>query len=268
MTISINNYLRQLSSDYYLKNDSTELERINKSIANLYKNLETDLGLLIKRKFIFGSFDRDTILPRKFDLNSDVDIMVVFKHTEYERTPETYRAWLKLFADRYYKDRYGSEVYRSFPTVTIKLNNIKYDLVPAKEEVQLYSSQLYIPNGIGWQMTNPNDVKENLTNVNKKYNYIIKPIIRLLKAWNSKAGNPIDSYDLELQITQMNFYNDTIESGFFWAAKRITVPYYFAQWKKDKITQLSKTIDIIQDHLSKDEIFSAKYELHKILPET
>lgn len=268
MASSLNIYLRQLSSDYYLKNDSTELAKINSSVANLFQKLDKDLGLLIKRKFIFGSFERDTILPRKFDSDSDIDIMVVFNHTEYERTPNTYRAWLKNFADKHYKDRYGSEVYKSFPTVTIKLNNIKYDLVPAKEETLFFSPQLYIPNDYGWISTNPNDVKDNLLNINKKYNYIVKPIIRLLKAWNSKAGNPLDSYDLELQIAKMNFSGDNIESGFYWAAKRLTISSFAAQWKKDKISQLSKSIYSIEEYLAKDQPFSAKLELHKLLPYT
>lgn len=266
MATSLNYYLKQLSSNYYLKNDSEELKRINSSIDNLFKNLDKDLEYLMKKRFIFGSFDRDTILPRKYDSNSDIDIMVVFNHTEYERTPETYRNWLKHFADKYYKDRYGSEVIKTFPTVTLKLNNIKYDLVPAKEEITFYSSQLYIPGEYGWVSTNPNDVKANLINVNKKYDNIVRPIIRLLKAWNSKAGNPLSSYDLELQITQMNFFNDDIEKGFFWAARRLNIPYGAAKWKKDELNKLSSIISQIETYLENDNSLQAIIEIHKILP--
>ena len=118
MAVSIDNYLRVLASNYYLKNDSEEVKKINTSITNLLSNLDKELGILINRRFIFGSYDRDTILPRKFDSKSDIDIMVVFNHTDYERTPDTYRAWLKNFADKYYKDRYGSEVVKSFKAST------------------------------------------------------------------------------------------------------------------------------------------------------
>ncbi|WBX96038.1 SMODS domain-containing nucleotidyltransferase [Chryseobacterium gambrini] len=270
MAVTINNYLRELSSNYYLKNDSGELLKINTSIVNLFKNLDTDLGLLINRRFVFGSFDRDTILPRKYDSESDVDIMVVFNHTDYERTPGTYRAWLKNFADKYYKNRYGSEVLNDFPTVTIKLNNIKYDLVPAKEEIYLYSKNtLYIPssyNRDGWQITAPSDVKDELVRVNKDYNYIVKPVIRLLKAWNCKMGYPFDSYSLELQITKMNFFNDNIEKGFIWAAKMLSIPSYSAQWKKDKVNHLSTTIYKIEKYLGDNDLVNAKIELHKLLP--
>src|SRR5690606_26449091 len=99
--------------------------------------------------------------------------------------PETYRGWLKNFADRHYKDHYGSEVVKSFPTVTVRLNNINFDLVPAKEEQNFnFGSTLYIPDKTnGWQSTNPNDVKQSLKDANTKYNQVVRPIIRLLKAW-------------------------------------------------------------------------------------
>lgn len=266
MAVTINNYLKQLSSDFYLKDDSIEVIRIENSITTLFKNLNTDLGSLMSRCFIFGSYDRDTILPRKYDSKSDVDIMVVFNHTDYERTPETYRNWLKLFADKYYKDRYGSEVIKDFPTVTIKLNNIKYDLVPAKEQKFVYSSLLYIPGHYGWQTTDPTDVKNELTRVNKQYNNIVRPVIRLLKAWNSKAGYPMESYDLELQITKMNFSGDNVEKGFLWAAKRLSISSYSAQTKKDKLKSLSDSAYKIEKFLENDDAINATVELHKLLP--
>src|SRR6056297_2276540 len=156
MAASIDTYLKTLSYNYYLKKDSTEIDKINRSKENLLKNLDAELNILINRRFVFGSYDRDTILPRSIDSKSDIDLMVVFNHTEYERTPETYRAWLKNFGDKYYKDRYGSDVVKSFPTVTIRLNNIHFDLVPAKEEDWILGSTLYIPNKTsGWQSTDP-----------------------------------------------------------------------------------------------------------------
>ena len=206
MAVSINSYLKDLSYKYYLKNDSIEIDKINRSLENLLNNLDNELGILIKRRFVFGSYDRDTILPRSYDNNSDIDLMVVFNTTEYERTPETYRAWLKNFADKYYKNRYGSEVVKSFPTVTIRLGHINYDLVPAKEETIFWTPTLYIPSkSSDWQQTNPNDVKTKLTEANTKYNSIVRPIVRLMKGWNSFKGYSFDSYELELFITGLNF---------------------------------------------------------------
>ena len=125
MAVSIDNYLRTLSYEkYYLKRNSIETTRIDNSIKSLFLNLATEFKSKIRAKSIFGSYDRDTILPRSIDPMSDVDIMVIFNHTDFERTPETYRNWLKEFAEKHYKNKYGSSVEKTFPTITIKLENI------------------------------------------------------------------------------------------------------------------------------------------------
>jgi len=268
MVVSINSYLRDLSYRYYLKNDSKEIDKINRSLEGLLGNLDKELGILIKRRFVFGSYDRDTILPRTFDNNSDIDLMVVFNTTEYERTPETYRAWLKNFANKYYKDKYGSEVVKSFPTVTIRLGHINYDLVPAKEETNFWTSSLYIPSiGGGWQTTDPNDVKNKLTEANTKYNSIVKPIIRMMKAWNASKDYPFDSYELELFLTGLNYYGDDIQKDFFYAVGQLSTNWNDPQTKKDKVTSLKYNIDQVKSYLEKDDTTKAKQWLHRVLPE-
>jgi len=246
------------------------VKKIEKSIENLFANLEEDFKYLIKRKVIFGSYDRDTILPRIYDKHSDVDIMIIFKTVTQEYLPETYRSWLKTFADKYYHERYGSEVVRSSPTVTIRLNNINYDLVPAKEtDYQYVPNKIYIPSkgSNEWQITDPDDIKNKLTEANKKYNQIVRLIIRLLKAWNSYNDYPYDSYDLELKITEMNFYQDNVESGLFWAADRLSALWNDSQLKKDKIASLKYNIGKVKEALNQDDLYNAKKWLHKVLPE-
>ena len=45
--------------------------------------------------FVFGSYSRNTMLPRSYDPSSDVDYMVVFKNVIYQ--PQTYLNKLKDF---------------------------------------------------------------------------------------------------------------------------------------------------------------------------
>lgn len=268
MPTSINNYLKDLSYRFFLNPNSDELQRINTSINNLFNNLDRELGILINRKFIFGSYDRRTILPRSIDEGSDIDIMVIFNHTDYERTPETYRNWLKNFADKHYKNRYGSDVVKSFPTVTISLNNIKYDLVPAKEDGSSFTGKtIYIPDkNSGWRETDPLDVKQKLTNANTKYNSIVKPIVRLMKSWNCSNGYPYDSYALELEITDMNFHGDTIESGFFYAIDQLKTSTFDPQSKTNKISSLRFNINKVRENLNNYDTERAKQWLHRVLP--
>lgn len=269
MAISIDNYLRILAANYYLKNNSAEVAKINTSVASMRSNLQTYLGAKMNRSFIFGSFDRDTILPRSIDQHSDVDVMVVFNHTDFERTPETYRSWLHDFAKKYYQERYGSSVSKTHPTVTIRLNNIHYDLVPAKEEVGFWNSTktLYIPKAGGnWRSTNPNDVKSALTNANMKYNGIVRPVIRLMKAWNCSNGYPYDSYDLERALTGMNFSGDNYERGLFYAVEQLPLSRNDSLSTKSKVDSLKTNIANVKSYLSQDNMDRAKHWLHRVLP--
>jgi len=268
MAVSIDNYLRTLSYKFYLKKDETEKNKINRSVDTLLNNLDKEMGCFIHERFIFGSYERDTILPRSIDSKSDVDIMVVFNHSEYDRSPTTYRKWLKDFADKYYKNRYGSTVKRSFPTVVIELNNIHYDLVPAKEDVGfVYGKALFIPDkNDGWQVTDPSDVSESITRANKKYNNIVKPIVRLLKAWNCTKDYPYDSYKLELEISRMNFSGDNIESGFFYAARNLPTSWSDTQTKTNKLKSLKYNLDNAKYYLELNDSDKAKQWLHRVLP--
>jgi hypothetical protein len=117
-----------------------------------------------------------------------------------------------------------------------------------------------------WQETNPYDVKQKLLDKNKQYNYIVKPIIRLLKAWNANNGHPFDSYDLELKITDLNFYNDNYESGFLYTVGQLSTDWNDPQSKKDKLTSLKYNLEKVKTHLENNDINQAKHWLHKVMP--
>ncbi len=267
MTVSINSFLKDLASTYYLKNSSDEVTKINNSIDSLLKNLDKSLWNKIKRHFVFWSYDRDTILPRSIDKNSDIDIMIVFNHTDYERTPETYRKRLYNFANEYYNERYNSVVLRSLPTVTIRLNNINYDLVPAKEITIWSVKNLYIPNSDNaWRETDPYDVRESLRLANVKYDYVVKPIIRLMKARNATHNYPFDSYALELMISKMSFYKDNHETGFFRACEHLDVNSNDTFNTINKVESLLYNIGKVKECLKNNDLTKAKERLNRVLP--
>ena len=266
MAVSIDNYLQRLSRKYYLKNNSDEVKRIESSIKRLLTKLNDEFGKSIKKPFIFGSYDRDTILPRVFDPQSDVDLMVIFKHKNPATTPEMYRQLLRNFAYKHYKDRYGTKVVNSSPTVTIRLKNITYDLVPAKEEKLFNRRALSIPGKDGWQTTDPNDVKKKLKGANTRYGQIVRPIVRLLKAWNCKAGYPYDSYLLELKIANIFFFNHSVESGLFYAIEQLHPTWEDTKTKKKQIESLKYNIDKAKAALNEDKLERAKHWLHKVFP--
>ena len=77
--MSVNSYLENLAGELILS--STEKDSIRISINTLYTRLNSYFESDIEEKFVFGSYSRVTILPRKVDENSDIDCMVVFDNS-------------------------------------------------------------------------------------------------------------------------------------------------------------------------------------------
>jgi predicted nucleotidyltransferase len=197
--MSINSYLQDLGSSLVLS--SNEKSSITTSISTLKTRLTSYFGEDVIDKIIFGSYTRETILPRKADENSDIDLMVVFKNPcSYK--PQSFLNRLKSFAEAKYST---SEIYQSSPTIVLELNHIKFELVPAYNFYSLY----YIPkNSSEWMYTNPNDFNNKLVECNKNNGYKIKPVVRLLKHWNiQKYSRGLSSFELEGKIANEMTYS-------------------------------------------------------------
>jgi predicted nucleotidyltransferase len=259
--ININSYLRNLASELFISNGSTERSKIDTSIIEIKRRLKLYFSDEIDSVDVFGSYKRGTILPRKYDERSDVDLIIQFnteKHSEY--TAETYREKLIKFVNHWYG---SSEVYKDFPTIVLELSNIKFDLVPAIMQVNLFlgSGTLFIPDSYNnWQSTEPYAFSQNLIQANSTYNNIVKPIVRLLKYWNASSGYPFASFKLEQLIADMNFYNDNYERGFFYAIEMLPE-------RNNKVTSLKSNAEKVQDHLENEEEEKAMKRLDRILPD-
>ena len=73
-------YLNNLSSQLLLS--AEERISIGVSLGFLQTNLKKWSHYVdIQEQSVFGSFDRETILPRRYDEGSDVDYMIVFNNT-------------------------------------------------------------------------------------------------------------------------------------------------------------------------------------------
>lgn len=181
---------------------SSEREKIKATTNHLLQVLKVGLVPLISDIRIFGSYDRNTILPRKFDPESDIDILVIFNHDNL-RTPETYRNNIKRVLTNSYS---SSLIKKDFPTIRMELGHIMYDFVPSYKDQ--YSQRYHIPDKTwGWRQTEPNDVKDTLTYANKYSDQnMVRQTIRLVKHWNASKNRPFDSYELERDIANMSFY--------------------------------------------------------------
>ena len=155
---------------------------------------------------------------------------------------------------------------KDLPSIVVELQSIKFDLVPAVINSTWMSSTIYIPNsGNEWQETDPNGFNSDLTTANQQYGNIVKPIIRLMKYWNTRNGSPYDSFELEQIVSKMNFSGDNYEKGFFYAVDQLPTSWRTDSLKK-KVEVLRNNKNWIVEYLNRENTIKAKEWLHKILP--
>ena len=266
MAISIEEKLKELAQKYYISVKSSEQPKIKASLESIKKKLITDFGDRIVSIEVFGSYERKTILPRNYDRKSDVDLLIVFDHENINVNPSTYRKHLHDFAESFYPN---SISYKSKPSVVLELNHINYDLVPAyrKDTGWFFENiRTYIPySDTEWMETDIEGFSEKLEDVNKRYDYNVKRIIRLLKAWNAKVNYPIKSYSLEREIASMNFSGDDIEDGFFYAIDNLSDDRK-TSIAEEKVETLKENAEYLKEALDDEDEEDVRKYLKRILP--
>jgi hypothetical protein len=234
--MSVNTHLTKIASELVLS--SEEDSSISTSITTLTTRMDSYFGTNIKERFQFGSSVRGTILPRKVDSSSDIDFMVVFDTIDGKKKPQTYLDRLRKFAESKYT---SSEIKQSHPTVVLSLNHISFELVPAVVEYSFYQIPSPATSYSEWIATDPNGANQALQTKNKDNNFLIKPLVRLVKYWNAKNGFPYSSYSLEQYIVGKFFYpNALVKDLFYQFWSGFNYSYDTAKWIKDKV-DLAKT---------------------------
>ena len=237
----------------------SEKSSITTSVNTIKSRLDGYFSDVTEKK-VFGSYSRETILPRKADENSDVDIMVVFSNPNGYK-PQSFLDRLKKFAEYYYST---SEIHQSSPSLVLELNHIKFELTPAYKSYGTY----YIPDGPSyWKSTDPDGFNSTLIECNKNNGYKIKPVVRLLKHWNiQKNGRDLASFLLEQTIAKELTYSYISCSSYtdYLKAGLKELKYKTDYWKVDT------AIDRINQALSYEEqgmTYSAESEIKKVFPE-
>jgi predicted nucleotidyltransferase len=264
--LTIEDKLQQYAKQFYISKNGPESPKIEASLKSIKNKLRQEFGDRIVGIEIFGSYERKTLLPREYDSLSDIYLLIVFDHENIDVRPSTYRKYLHQFAEKYYPN---SISYKSQPSVVLELNYINYDLVPAYTQEEGFfniTDEVYIPeDNYEWQHTNIDEFTQALDKKNKENDYNVKRVIRLLKAWNAKVGYPIQSYELEQLIADMDFGDDDIESVFFYAIDNLP-----DDWDTDKaeekVASLKENADLLYEALDEEEEYDVTRYLKKILP--
>ena len=268
---TVNGYLSKMCTDLYVNGD--EIQHIRTSINTISERIDLYFGNpnrciheVIKKK-IFGSYDRDTIISRKYDDSSDVDYLIVFEDSK-NYTPQTCLNWLRGFAELWYP---SSIVKQSSPTIVIELQNIKFELVPSYMDSM---GKIYIPkDDKTWQTTNVDNLSNDMITVNKKYNYVFKNAIRIIKYWNIKKNlKKYKSYQLEEYLTNKFMYSsahcETLLAMLDWMFFYLSQYTYIDEYVTDRI---NKAMSLIEEAKRFDQYGyheRAIETIKKILPET
>lgn len=262
--MSVQSHLGGLASKLNL--EQVEKDKVKKSIDTLASRLSTYFNNNeLNDHFKFGSYTRGTILPRKADVYSDVDYMVIFNNPNNYK-PQTLLNHLKGFVTYYYK---SSEIYQSHPTIVLELNHIKFELVPAKKDSW---GNIYIPSKSSqfeeWINTDPNTFNEKLSDKNGNNNYEIKPLVRLMKYWNRLNGGYRSSYLLENWITDNYYWNcSNIKDYVYSTIEKMDYTYSDPQGYKNKVDRAKKIVADTKEYERQNMPYSAELEIKKLFPD-
>lgn len=244
-----------------IKIQDSERTGIDTSISYLSYKLSQYFNN-ISNKYVFGSYDRRTILRRSKDANSDVDYMVVFSDAS-SYTPQTLMNRLKRFAEEKYS---RSEIYQSSPTVVLELNHIKFELVPAYQDW----GTIYIPAPASsystWITTNPQKMKNDLNEKNRNTNYLIRKLVRLLKYWNVLNGKVYTSYELEKHIIDCSYFFCSNLRDCFYKAVKTLPTWNLPTYKLTKINTLKATVRKTKEYENNNMPINAEIEIKKAIP--
>jgi len=240
--MSINSHLSNTASNLIITQSERDIIDGHLNSLKTKLNAYFEAGTFIEW-FEFGSFKRKTLMPRKADSRSDVDLMLVFSNSQYQ--PSTYLSWLKSFAEK----KYGSsEIYQSHPTIVLELSKIKIELVPAiRSAYDGYQIPAPSNNYQTWLTTHPHAFNNALTNKNTTEKSLIRPLIRIMKYWNATNDWVYSSYELEnLIVNKLYLFCTTLWDYFETFVASLStfgVPTYKAnkiQRLKDKVAESKK----------------------------
>jgi len=233
--MSVLSYLTELSTsitiaDWERTSIDTSISTLSTKLNNYFDNIDS--------KFVFGSYDRRTILKRSKDTNSDVDYMIVFDDGS-EWTPQTLMNRLKRFAEAKYSK---NEIYQSSPTIVLELGHIKFELAPAYKSWGTFYIPAPASSYSNWISSDPDAIKTQLNDKNRNNNYQIRKLVRLLKYWNVLNGKVYSSYALEKYILDNSYWFCSNLKEYFYKAVEGLSTYDLPAYKETKVNRLKNIV--------------------------
>lgn len=149
--------------------------------------------------FKIGSYERGTVIR----WNRDIDVMVALHFPTYrDRYDGDSAAMLRWIRDR--MDTAYSNTVVSRQQVAVRMflgDGLQVDLVPTFPRT---GGGYFMPNGRGgWLATNPPYHASIMTAANVDLDFKLKPLVRVMKAWNDANTRHLRSFHLEMMAWEM-----------------------------------------------------------------
>ena len=152
--------------------------------------------------FAIGSYKRETICADE----RDIDLMACLEPygttdywASYKNDSKAFLYWVRdRLNDRYYATKVSSR------KVCVKLDfsNIVTDVTPCFPRS---GGGYLMPDGSGgWMATNPPFHADFMTDANRNLDWKLKPIVRLIKAWNIANSHHLSSFHVELMVERIH----------------------------------------------------------------
>lgn len=256
--MSVDSYLSNLGSSLVVRD--SEKQSIDRSVGTLVSRANAYFGGF-DGCLVFGSYTRGTILPRKADDHSDVDIMMVFDGDDDYR-PQAYINRIKKFAEGKY---WSSIVHQDRPSVVLDMQHIRIEMTPGKN----YGVEgwYYIPrDASAWQLTKPNSFNSDLVKCNGSNDYKVKPVIRLMKHWNvSKNCRALPSFELESTLVNALMYKYLSCSSY---ADYVLASFEAIRWKTNT-SRVERAISKVKNAIANEAAgfpYAALSEIEDVFP--
>ena len=265
--MSCNSYLNTINSQILAKNSEDE-DNINNSIDYLGRHLRAWEGFdEVDDYFPFGSYVKNTCLPRCIDNSADVDYIVVFNSNKL--TPQTYLNKVSRFIEAKYP---RSQRYQSHPTIVLDMNNIKFEVMPAIHLWGYGNNYYNIPapqtGAVVWTTTQPLELQRRLDAADELYDGMLRPVIRLIKYWNVRNGKILTSFRIEEYVISQAYLGcNNLFDFFSHAVRNLTHCEYLPDYKR---RQLQSFVGLIANAVNFSNLNAepaAEQILHNLIPE-
>lgn len=182
--------------------------------------------------FKIGSYERGTIIRWR----RDIDVMVALHYATYKaRYDDDSAGMLRWLRDRLNTEYGDTNVSTKQVAIRMALGgDLQVDLVPTFPRS---GGGYLMPDGFGgWRSTNPPFHAAAMSRANADLDLELKPLVRVMKAWNDSNSHHLQSFNLEMMVWEMwhnekalpalpQAVSDTLRKGVTWMKYPMSDPW-------------------------------------------